>query len=143
MKGLLFREHGVVVRADLDTPIPGGGEVLVQVKAAGICGSHLHGVADGMYPHPAVLRHEFAGVTEDGTRVAITPVPRDRLVPIPEGASFTAGAMAEVVANGAHALARSGGAQRKTVGSSAPDRLGGPPCCAPANREPAPSGSPT
>jgi threonine dehydrogenase-like Zn-dependent dehydrogenase len=63
MKGLLFREPGVVVRADLDTPIPGGGEVLVQVKAAGICGWHLHGIADGMYPHPAVLRHEFAGIT--------------------------------------------------------------------------------
>ncbi|WP_413767388.1 alcohol dehydrogenase catalytic domain-containing protein [Rhodococcus pyridinivorans] len=87
MKGLLFREPGVVVRADLDTPIPGDDEVLMQVKAAGICGSHLHGVADGMYPHPAVLRHEFAGITEDGTRVAIIPQ-----VPCRNCASCTIGA---------------------------------------------------
>ena len=61
MKGPLFREPGVVTLADLDTPVAGDGEVLVHIKAAGICGSDLHGVVDGMYPHPAVLGHEFAG----------------------------------------------------------------------------------
>lgn len=153
MKGLLFREPGKVVLSDLADPTPGEGEVLVAVKAAGICGSDLHGVSDGMYPYPAVLGHEFAGVTEDGRRVAVNPqvpcrgcgsclagasnlctanniigitrsgavaetvvVPADRIVELPDGASWTAGAMAEVVANGIHALARGGGAAGKRIG---------------------------
>lgn len=153
MKGLLFREPGYVALTELDAPVAGTGEVLVWVKAAGICGSDLHGVTDGMYPYPAILGHEFAGITEDGVRVAVNPqvpcrtcaacdrgatnlctsnsiigitrpggvasvvaVPADRLVPLPEGTSFTAGAMVEVLANGVHALARGGGAQGKSVG---------------------------
>lgn len=104
MKGLLFREPGVVALADLDTPVAGDGEVLVQVKAAGICGSDLHGVADGMYPHPAVLGHEFAGVTEDGTRVAVNPQ-----VPCRNCASCTAGVTNLCTSNSIIGITRAGG----------------------------------
>lgn len=67
---------------------PGPGEVLVQVDAAGICGSdvHVYEWTDGydfMVPHlPATLGHEFAGhvlaagtetTIAKGTRVAILP----------------------------------------------------------------------
>ena len=48
-------------------PEPGPGEVLVRVRAVGICGSDLHYYLDGrigqhavIYPH--VLGHEPAGV---------------------------------------------------------------------------------
>jgi L-iditol 2-dehydrogenase len=54
------------------------GESLVQVRAVGICGSDLHwfseaGIGDAQLRHPLVLGHEFAGVTEDGQRVAVDP----------------------------------------------------------------------
>jgi L-iditol 2-dehydrogenase len=44
----------------------------------GVCGSDLHWFAEGSIgdaklEHPLVLGHEFAGITEDGQRVAIDP----------------------------------------------------------------------
>ncbi len=70
-------------RADLrlqDEPVPiaGEGEVLIHVKAVGICGSDLHwfsvgGIGDAQLEHPLVLGHEFAGITESGQRVAVDP----------------------------------------------------------------------
>ena len=56
----------------------GDGEKLVRVKSVGVCGSDLHWFAEGSIgdaklEHPLVLGHEFAGVTEDGQRVAIDP----------------------------------------------------------------------
>lgn len=42
------------------------GEVLVRVKAAGICGSDIPRIyKTGMYSHPLIPGHEFAGVVED------------------------------------------------------------------------------
>ncbi len=56
---------------DTPAPQPGPGDVVIQVKACGICGSDLrtynHGHAHVTYP--AILGHEFAGVvaaTGDG-----------------------------------------------------------------------------
>ncbi len=59
-------------------PIPAPGEALARVTAVGICGSDLHwfadqGIGDAQLDHPLVLGHEFAGVTEDGIRVAVDP----------------------------------------------------------------------
>jgi alcohol dehydrogenase, propanol-preferring len=57
---------------DVDTPQPGGGEVLVRIHAAGVCGTDLH-ILDGMIkpdPYPMTIGHEAAGVVEaagDGT----------------------------------------------------------------------------
>jgi threonine dehydrogenase-like Zn-dependent dehydrogenase len=54
-----------------DTPIPGANEVLIEVKACGICGSDVHmrqADAEGyiLYPgltaFPCTLGHEFSGV---------------------------------------------------------------------------------
>ncbi len=57
------------VRIDeVAVPEPGPGQVLVQVKACGVCASDLHVVA-GVTPHgpslPQVLGHEPAGVVAD------------------------------------------------------------------------------
>jgi len=57
---------------DVPEPVPGAGQVLVRIHAAGVCGTDLH-ILDGMIkpdPYPMTLGHEAAGVVEsapDGT----------------------------------------------------------------------------
>jgi propanol-preferring alcohol dehydrogenase len=61
---------------DVPQPVPGPGQVLVRVHAAGVCGTDLH-ILDGMIkpdPYPMTLGHEAAGVVEsapDGTGFAV------------------------------------------------------------------------
>jgi threonine dehydrogenase-like Zn-dependent dehydrogenase len=52
---------------------PKGEGVRVKVAATGICGSDLHLLTAG-FPLPATLGHEIAGVTENGTPVAVEPM---------------------------------------------------------------------
>jgi threonine dehydrogenase-like Zn-dependent dehydrogenase len=42
MRAAVLRGGQMVVRDDVDDPVPGLGQVLVEVKACGICGSDLH-----------------------------------------------------------------------------------------------------
>ena len=51
---------------DLDLAPPGGGEILVRIKAAGLCHSDLS-VIDGSRPRPMpmALGHEAAGIVEE------------------------------------------------------------------------------
>ena len=52
---------------DIEDLTPGPGEVLVRIRAAGVCGTDLH-ILDGMIkpdPYPMTLGHEAAGVVED------------------------------------------------------------------------------
>lgn len=63
---------------DEERPRPAPGEALVRVGAVGLCGSDLHwfdegAVGDARLRRPFVLGHEFAGVTEDGRKVAVDP----------------------------------------------------------------------
>jgi len=58
----------IVEVADVE-PVPG--HVRVRVRASGICGSDLHLVEWG--PMPVTLGHEFAGILDDGTPVAVQP----------------------------------------------------------------------
>lgn len=47
-------------------PVPGAGEVLAAVKAAGICGSDIPRIyRTGAHVHPLVPGHEFSGVVAD------------------------------------------------------------------------------
>ena len=55
------------------SPSDGPG-VRVHVKAAGICGSDLHLIDGGLVSKDVTLGHEIAGVTDDGTPVAIEPL---------------------------------------------------------------------
>jgi 2-desacetyl-2-hydroxyethyl bacteriochlorophyllide A dehydrogenase len=73
VKAVKHTDAGVVV-VDVDEPGPlreGGDGVLVHVKSSSICGSDLHMLAYG--PQPWILGHEFAGVLDDGTPVAVDP----------------------------------------------------------------------
>jgi len=47
MRSAVMRNGAVIVRDDVDEPVPGFGQVLVQVKACGICGSDLHFIKHG------------------------------------------------------------------------------------------------
>lgn len=85
-----FVLHGAkdIRKEQVDRPAPGPGEVLVAVRAAGICGSDLHYYAHGkcgnfIPTRPFILGHEFAGEIVAhgegvegpaiGTRVAVDP----------------------------------------------------------------------
>jgi len=61
-------EKGAVELRDVPKPSPGHGEVILKVKAAGICGSDLHQRANTQsWPvnTPVVLGHEFAGIIDE------------------------------------------------------------------------------
>lgn len=66
MKAVVKKEKGVGHISYMDFPKPGKpgkGEMLVEVKATGICGTDLHIQADSFRNNPpVVLGHEFAGV---------------------------------------------------------------------------------
>jgi threonine dehydrogenase-like Zn-dependent dehydrogenase len=52
---------------DVEEPDPADGEVVVEVRAAGICGSELEGFASQspFRVPPLIMGHEFAGVRVD------------------------------------------------------------------------------
>ena len=52
-----------MVVADVNRPVPGPDEALIAVRAAGICGSDIHGYtgASGRRTPGMVMGHEFAG----------------------------------------------------------------------------------
>jgi L-iditol 2-dehydrogenase len=74
MKQAVLSEPQKVVFRDVPKPEPGPGQVLIQVKRIGICGSDIHAYY-GKHPYiscPIVQGHEFAGrITEVGPDVQI------------------------------------------------------------------------
>ena len=69
MTGVQLVGHGgtdqLVYRTDLPTPVPGPGEVLIRVVAAGVCRTDLY-AARGRLPvrDQVILGHEFSGVVD-------------------------------------------------------------------------------
>ncbi|MGP3978071.1 alcohol dehydrogenase catalytic domain-containing protein [Streptomyces sp. 8N114] len=65
MRGVILEGARAEVVDDLEIRAPGPGEVLVGIRAAGLCHSDLS-VIDGTipFPRPVVLGHEGAGVVE-------------------------------------------------------------------------------
>jgi len=75
VKALVFTAPGTVELLDVPEPDPAPGEVLVQVRAAGICGSELHGVRrPGFRKPPLIMGHEFAGTGAGGEAVVVNPI---------------------------------------------------------------------
>ena len=66
MRALLLSEYKHLELTDLPTPEIGKTDVLVRVKACGICGSDVHGYdgSSGRRIPPIVMGHEAAGVIE-------------------------------------------------------------------------------
>lgn len=68
MKAWILDEvHGSLREAEVATPTPGPGQVLVKVKASGLCHSdvgYMEGVIPITIPLPVILGHEASGVIE-------------------------------------------------------------------------------
>ncbi len=62
MKAAVLYEPGRVPVVDLDEPRSGPGEVVVRIRACGVCGTD-NSLYRGVYPasYPVVIGHEFAG----------------------------------------------------------------------------------
>ena len=75
MKALVFTAPGTVELLDVPEPEAAPGEVLVEVRAAGICGSELHGARrPGFRKPPLIMGHEFAGTSAGGEAVVVNPI---------------------------------------------------------------------
>jgi len=64
MKALLLKEYLKLELAEMPEPEIGPHDVLVRVRACGICGSDVHGLdgSTGRRLPPIVMGHEAAGV---------------------------------------------------------------------------------
>ncbi len=80
MKALVYTRAKQLELQEVADPVPGNGEVLIEVEAAGICGSDMHAYLghDERRPAPLILGHEVAGTIisgpRKGTRVAVNPL---------------------------------------------------------------------
>lgn len=85
MKAWVLHGIGDLRLEEVKQPVPGEGEVLVAVKAVGICGSDIPRIyRTGAHVHPLIPGHEFAGVVEQtgtgvdekwlGKRVGVFPL---------------------------------------------------------------------
>ncbi len=66
MKALLYTAPMTFEYTDVPDPVPGPDDVLIRVKAVGICGSDVHGATGktGRRLPPLIMGHEAAGVIE-------------------------------------------------------------------------------
>ncbi|MHC4981687.1 MAG: zinc-dependent alcohol dehydrogenase [Planctomycetota bacterium] len=67
MKAAVCKDRETIVIKDVPVPRPGPGEVLVEVKATGLCGSDVDGYT-GHHPMikwPIILGHECSGVVAE------------------------------------------------------------------------------
>lgn len=85
MKGLVYHGNEVLKWEEVPDVTPRGNEVKLKVKAAGICGSDVHGFQGitGRRTPPMIMGHEFSGeVIEVGCNVKKLKV-GDRVAPYP------------------------------------------------------------
>ena len=63
MKALVLTACNEFTVREVPAPIPGPGEVLIRVRACGICGSDVHGMdgSSGRRQPPIIMGHEAAG----------------------------------------------------------------------------------
>ena len=72
MKALVLEEYNKFVYKEMPEPEIAENEVLIQVKACGICGSDVHGMdgSSGRRIPPIIMGHEASGIiVKKGTRV--------------------------------------------------------------------------
>lgn len=85
MKALVFYGPEDLRLTDIDDLHPSAGEVLIRVKACGICGSDVHGYLGitGRRIPPMVMGHEFSGMVEQIGEGVTAVQPGDRVAPYP------------------------------------------------------------
>jgi L-iditol 2-dehydrogenase len=64
MKALVLTAYGTLELKDVPVPAYGATDVLVRVKACGICGSDVHGLdgSTGRRIPPVIMGHEASGI---------------------------------------------------------------------------------
>jgi len=64
MKALVLEDYNQLVYRDVDDPRPASDDVLIRVKACGICGSDVHGMdgSTGRRQPPIIMGHEASGI---------------------------------------------------------------------------------
>lgn len=76
MRAAVLESTNNIVTQDIETPMPGEGEVRVRVCYTGVCGSDVPRALDGrVHSFPLVLGHEFSGYVD-----AVGPGVDDALV---------------------------------------------------------------
>ena len=82
MKAWVLEDIGKIQYKEVSKPLPGEHEVLVEVKAAGICGSDIPRIYQtGAHRMPLIPGHEFIGeIVKLGSSVTGYEV-GDRVVP--------------------------------------------------------------
>ncbi|MEP9386392.1 zinc-binding alcohol dehydrogenase family protein [Mesorhizobium sp. KR9-304] len=82
MRAAIFDAPQAIRIVDVAKPVPGPGEVLVKVKAAGLCAGDLY-IYTGKNPYvsyPRIGCHEISGVVESYGSDAAGPAPGTRVV---------------------------------------------------------------
>jgi len=71
MKALVLEEYNRFVYREWPDPVVADDEVLIRVKAVGICGSDVHGMdgSTGRRIPPIIMGHEAAGIIEDTGKI--------------------------------------------------------------------------
>lgn len=88
MRALLYTAPNTMIWTEAPRPRTAPGEVLVAVRAVGICGSDMHAWHghDDRRPPPLILGHEAAGLIAEGpragARVAVNPLVIDPDCPV-------------------------------------------------------------
>jgi (R,R)-butanediol dehydrogenase/meso-butanediol dehydrogenase/diacetyl reductase len=85
MRAAVFKAKGLpLVVEDTPIPKPGPGQVLVKVKACGICGSDIHAVNADWTPTDIIMGHEFSGVVAAVGEDVASRHEGDRVLPLPQ-----------------------------------------------------------
>lgn len=61
MRAAVYRGPNRIFCEELPIPIPGPGEILVRVRACGVCGTDLKKISLGLLEPPRIFGHETAG----------------------------------------------------------------------------------
>lgn len=67
MKAIKLAEPRQVACAQIEKPVPGPGQALIRIKAAGICGSDIGAFrgSNKLVSYPRIIGHELAGIIEE------------------------------------------------------------------------------
>ena len=81
MKALLLKQYMELEYTELPQPAIGDEDVLIRVRACGICGSDIHGIdgSTGRRIPPLVMGHEAAGIIEHVGKNVTAWKPGDRV----------------------------------------------------------------
>lgn len=77
MRAIVYTAPLELQLLEVDEPVPGTGEVLIDVRTTGICGSELEGIRSQspFRVPPLIMGHEFGGERADtGERVVVNPL---------------------------------------------------------------------